>query len=142
MSRTYSYIAILQGKSGRDGLETDLEKTYDILEWKFIEDTLRDASLPRKMVDVITKMLRMSSCKLLWNGKSTGKIRLTRGLRQGNPMSPYLFMLCMDPLSQWIISKVKQGVWNPLKTSKGGVKLLHLFFADDFLLLLKQNMIN
>lgn len=52
----------------------------------------------------------------------------------GRPLSPYLFVLCMDRLSRWITGKVNEGRWGPLRTSPGrGVKLSHLFFADDIL---------
>lgn len=61
-------------------VKLDLEKAYDRLQWHFIEDTLRDAALPEKMVEVIMNMLRLSSYKLIWNGESTNTIKPSRGL--------------------------------------------------------------
>lgn len=51
-----------------------------------------------------------------------------------DPMSPYIFILCMKKLNQWISAKVEEGAWRPLRTSRGWVKISYLFFADDILL--------
>lgn len=86
------------------------------------------------MVNVIIKLLRSSSCRLLWNREATDVIKLSRGLRQGDPLSLYLFVLCMERFSKWILRKVEEGRWRPSKASGGGVRVSHLFFADDLFL--------
>ncbi|XP_072087958.1 uncharacterized protein [Arachis hypogaea] len=57
-----------------------------------------------------------------------------RGLRQGDPMSPYLFVLCMERLACYISHKVVEGVWKPVSVTRDGPKVSHLMFADDLLL--------
>lgn len=96
-------------------VKLDLRKAYDMLEWQFIEETLRDTSIPNKLIRVIMNILKRSFCKLLWNGKFTDVIKPTKGLRQGDPLSPYLFILCMERLSRWILGRVEEGRWRPLK---------------------------
>lgn len=115
-------------------IKMDLEKTYDRLEWKFIEETLIDASIPDNLIGVTMEMLRRSSCRLMWNGEATEAIKPTRGLRQGDLLSPYLFIMCMERLSRWVHQRVEEGNWRPLKASRGGPVVSHLFFADDILL--------
>lgn len=118
-------------------LKLDLEKAYDRMEWAFIEETWRDVSLPIGLITAIMSILRSSSCRLIWNNECTDSIMQTRGLRQGDPLSPYLFILCMDRLSQWIHLKVAQDEWKPLQASRGGPRVSHLMFADDVLLFSK-----
>lgn len=71
------------------------------------------------------------SLRILWNGKVTDKFKATRGVRQGDPLSPYLFVACMDKLAQLVEVRVQEGSWTPFPTSKGGPKTASLFFADD-----------
>lgn len=56
------------------------------------------------------------------------------GVTQGGPLSPYLFMLCMERLGHLIIEAINYGKWSPLWLSRKGPALSHLFFADDLLL--------
>lgn len=58
----------------------------------------------------------------------------SRNIQQGDSLSSYLFVLCMEVLSYYIHSAVENGHWNGIKLSRNGPKLSHLCFADDFLL--------
>lgn len=130
-------IHSLRNKHGKRGgmvLKIDLEKAYDRLEWPFIEETLRDVGLPNSMVDVIMKCVSSASFQLLWNGDCTETIGQTRGLRQGDPLSPYLFVLCLERLSQRIQQEVNKRTWRPLRASRSGTSISHIFFADDLML--------
>ena len=62
-----------------------------------------------------------------------------RGIRQGDSLSPYLFILCIDFLGQLIESKCAKNVQDPVKSSKSGLAFSYLFFADDLVLFVKAN---
>lgn len=115
-------------------VKIDLDKAYDMLEWSFVEGTVRDIALPEKIIDVIMSLLHRSSFKILFNGEITERIKTRHDLRQGDPLSPYLFILCLECLGHWIQHKVDVVVWRPLRASWGGMRISHLFFADDLLL--------
>lgn len=125
-------------KRGGMILKLDLEKAYDRLEWSFVEETLTDACIPRKLIRVILKIFQGSSCRLLWNREATKDFKPTRRLQQGNPLSLYIFVMCMQRLSSWIQKEVDTGRWKSLKTSRGGTAISHLFFADGILLFAKE----
>jgi hypothetical protein len=71
---------------------------------------------------------------ILVNGIPTGKIILNRGIRQGDPISLYLFLICAEVLSSSSLKADREGLLEGVSTSKRGPRLNHLFFADDSLL--------
>lgn len=121
-------------------IKVDLEKAYDRLKWDFIKDTLMDIGLPEKIVDVIRNCTTSSSMRMLWNGEALDEFLPSRGIRQGDPLSPYLFILCIERLFQMIGLAVKHNLWKPICLTKGGPKLSHFAFADDLLLFTKASL--
>lgn len=77
-----------------NGAKTKPWEGYDRMEWSFVEKTLRNASQPMQMINMIIKIIQQSSCSLLWNEERTNKIKPSRDLCQGEPLSSYLFVLC------------------------------------------------
>lgn len=75
-----------------------------------------------------------SSFAILWNGIATDTFKPTKGLRQGDPLSPYLFTIVMEKLSRAIQAQVDAGAWLAVPTGRNSLSLSHLFFADDLLL--------
>ena len=75
--------------------------------------------------------LRMST---VWNGKNLNWFKPTIGIRKGDAISPYLFVLCVERLRHLINHAVTKGRWKPIKLSKYGPPISHMFFVDDLLL--------
>ncbi|KAH0636123.1 hypothetical protein KY289_036038 [Solanum tuberosum] len=74
--------------------------------------------------------------------KNTSSDWVSRGIRQGHHMSPYLFIICMERLSRDINRKVDNKSWYPIKTTNSGPKISHLFFVDDPTLFARANILN
>ena len=123
-----------KNKKGVLAFKIDLEKAYDRVDWRFLNFMLSKFGFPSSIIQLIMFCVTSSSLSILWNGVRLPAFTPTRGLRQGDPMSPYLFILCMEGLSYLIQSKVESGDWKPMTVSRGGPKISHLLFADDVLL--------
>ena len=95
-----------RGKVGYMALKIDLEKAYDKLEWNFIR-----VNMPANLIDIIMSCISTVSTSLLFNVEALDPIYPSKGIRQGNPLSPYLFILCMDFLGQLIEEKCNDNLW-------------------------------
>lgn len=115
----------------------DLEKAYDSVSWDFLRDTPQFFNFPSAVIELIMFWVSSSSLTLLWNGLKLDPFAPSRGLRQGDPLSPYLFVLCMERLAILIQDAINQGHWLPVSISSNGPAISHLFFADDVLLFAK-----
>ena len=74
-------------------LKLDMSKAYDMVEWSFLEKLMIHVGLDRNMVRIIMSCLQPVSYFVLLNGQPVGNIKPSRGLCQGDPLSPYLFLL-------------------------------------------------
>ena len=85
-----------KGRTGYMAFKIDLEKAYEKLEWSFIRDMLIRVNLPMDIIDVIMSFVFTVSTSVLFNREALDLIFPSRGIRQGDPISLYLFILCMD----------------------------------------------
>ena len=92
------------------------------------------------IINLIWHCISSSSLDILWNGVSTGEFSPSRGTRQGDPLSPYLFVICMERLSHLISLAVEQGRWKLVVLSRGGPPISHLCFVDDLFLFAEASM--
>lgn len=68
------------------------------------------------------------------NGEVTDGFSPKNGIRQGDPLSPYIFVMCVEKLSHIIFDAVYRKKWKLVKSSQSGTAVSHLFFADDLVL--------
>lgn len=120
-------------------LKTDITKAYDKLEWGFLEETMRRMGFAGKWIHWIMACVTTVSYSVLINGSPHGHVIPERGIRQGDPMSPYLFILCAEVLSHMMNTAASRKQIQGLKICNQGTPITHLLFADDSLFFLLAN---
>ena len=128
------------GPKGHVALKPDLEKAYDRLEWSFIQETLEFFQIPPKLIRLIMNMISLTCFNIMWNGTPLSTIIPSGGICQGDLISPYLFILCLERLSILLEEVVRDKTIHSVNFT-GQIKISHLFFADDIFLFLKAKII-
>lgn len=98
-------------------IKVDLEKAYDRVWWEFVLDNLRDISFLDRFTNLVYDCIASSNMQVLFKDDSTDKFIPSSGLRQGDPLSPYLSVLAMERLSHLIHKAVSEGEWKPIRLS-------------------------
>jgi hypothetical protein len=139
----YELTHFLQNKrSGGDcyaALKLDMSKAYDRVEWHFLERMMERLGFDSRWINLIMQCVSTVSYKIKVNGDLTEEIVPTRGLRQGDPLSPYLFLICAEGFSGLLHEAESVGNLEGIIICEGAPSITHLLFADDSLLLLKVN---
>nr|CAN73960.1 hypothetical protein VITISV_023007 [Vitis vinifera] len=112
----------------------DIEKAYDSINWKFLMKVMRKMGFGDRWMKWIWWCISTASFSILVNGVLAGYFPNSRGLRQGDPLSPYLFVLGMEVLSAMLRRVVDGGFISGCNIQgRGGMEInvSYLLFADD-----------
>ncbi|XP_074344601.1 uncharacterized protein LOC141683748 [Apium graveolens] len=120
-----------QGKYGVAGLKIDVSKAFDRVEWGFIENMLVKFGFQPLWINRIMACVTTVSYSFLHNGEVFGSITPQRGIRQGDPISPYLYILCAEGLTSIINRNESVGLIHGATKARGAPSITYLLFADD-----------
>lgn len=123
-----------QKKSGSEGevaLKLDISKAYDRVEWVYLRQRLTRMGFEDKFIRWVMLCVTTVQYQVGFNGRTVGPISPKRGLRQGDPLSPYLFLLCVEGLSNSLTEAANNEEIHGCKISPAAPAITHLLFADD-----------
>ena len=128
-------------KNGQSGVvfKIDFEKAYDYVEWDFLDLVLEKKGFGSLWRKWILGCLSTVFFSIFINGRPRGKFKRSRGLRQGDPLSPFLFTLVVDVLGRLIDKSIQCRVIRGFIVEKDKVEVSHLQFAEDTLLFMEAN---
>ncbi|XP_031116658.1 uncharacterized protein LOC116020318 [Ipomoea triloba] len=135
---THQYLK--RKRQGRDGflaLKLDMSKAFDRVEWPLLQAMLHKFGFDNKWISLIMKCVSTVDYHIAHDGNLIGPILPTRGLRQGDPISPYLFIIIAEGLSAMIKNAESKGLLHGIQIARGAPKISHLLFADDSFLFCK-----
>jgi hypothetical protein len=112
-------------------LKVDMMKAYDRVEWNYLYGCLSRLGFSDAWISLVMRCVTSARYAVRVNGNLTEPVVPSRGIRQGDPISPYLFLLCMEGLSSLLHKQEVQGELQGLKNGRLGPAISHLLFADD-----------
>jgi hypothetical protein len=139
------FHTIKNERDGREGLcsiKLDMHKAYDRVEWPFLKEIMLKLGFHQEWVNLIMQCVSTVEYNVRINAEESESIKPTRGLRQGGPLSPYLFLLCTKGLNALLTHAEENGNITGVKFSKDAPPVTNLLFADDSLILMRANQHN
>nr|KYP33296.1 LINE-1 reverse transcriptase isogeny [Cajanus cajan] len=127
----YKIISKTQGKIGIVALKIDISKAFDRVNWTYLYALMTHMGFHSKWIHWMWMCLESMKFQVIVNGDSVCPTTLARGLRQGDPLSPYLFILCTEGISSLLRNAEAQGDIHGVKICKGAPQITHLLFGDD-----------
>ncbi|WZY87458.1 hypothetical protein YC2023_044193 [Brassica napus] len=112
-------------------VKTDMSKAYDRIEWSFLEKVLHQLGFDAIWINWVMECVTTVSYSYLINGAPYGRVSPNRGLRQGDPLSPYLFILCTEVLTGLCLQEQQHRRLGGLRVARKSPLVNHLLFADD-----------
>ncbi|XP_026410754.1 uncharacterized protein LOC113305978 [Papaver somniferum] len=116
------------------GLKLDMSKAFDRVEWSFLLSIFRQLGFHNDWISLIEQCISTSNISILINGSPSSTFSPTRGIRQGDPLSLFLFLFVMEAFSRLLQLNVDSGCLSGIRINQHCPVINHLFFADDCLL--------
>jgi len=120
-------------------LKLDMRKAYDRVEWSYLHAIMVKLGFHWRWVDMVMRLVTTVSFSVLFNGKQHECFKPSRGLRQGDPISPYLFLLAAEGLSSLLKSRNISSELQGIMVAPSAPAVNHLLFVDDCLLFFRAS---
>jgi hypothetical protein len=127
------------GKSGLCAVKLNMHKAYDLVEWIVLKNMMLTMGFSNTWVNLMMSCVTSVSYRVGFNSHETYSFVPTRELRQGDPLSPYLCLLCAEGLSSSLFLEEEVGGIEGIRVCRNAPLVSHLLFADDSLILMRAD---
>ncbi|XP_025693017.1 uncharacterized protein [Arachis hypogaea] len=118
-------------ESNEVAIKLDMNKAYDRLEWDFLQRVMEEFGFSKEWITLTMSCVKSATYRFKINGKLSTNIIPQRGLRQGDPLSPYLFILAAEYFTILMEKARKENLISGIKLAPTAPVITHLLFADD-----------
>ncbi|XP_026442503.1 uncharacterized protein LOC113342053 [Papaver somniferum] len=129
----------IKRKDGNIGLKLDISQAFDTMNWSFVLEVFRRYGFSERWCRWLLDILSSARISILLNSNPEGYFKINRGLRQGDPLSPLIFVLIEVVLSRNITKLFRDKKMTPM-VIRNGICPTHIFFADDIMIFCKGNL--
>ncbi|KAL8133792.1 hypothetical protein AgCh_009018 [Apium graveolens] len=129
------------GGEGDAALKLDISKTYDRVDWNYLRRRMQVMGFCDQWIKWMLMCVNTVSYDVCFNGGTIGPIIPSRGIRQGDPLSPYLFLFCVEGLSISLTNVVDREDIYGVKVTRTSPVISHLLFADYSFLFFRANQV-
>jgi hypothetical protein len=116
-------------------IKLDITKAFNSVRWEYLLEVLKQLGFSQRWRDILSLLWSTSSSRILLNGTVGGPIKHGRSLRQGDSLSPLLFILVIDPLQQLLDMATDRGLLHPISAEP--VKLRTSMYVEDTALFIR-----
>lgn len=120
-----------KGKESWMVQKLDMSKAYDRVKWKFLEVVLLKLGFDNKVVELFMSCMSLAQYQIIHSWGCFGSIVPRRGLRQGDSLSSYLFLICMEGLSALIQDYERRKLIKRIKVARSTPSISYMFFVED-----------
>lgn len=128
-----------KGSKAAVAIQLDLNKAYDRVCWDFLLKMMEKMGFDQKWIEWVQQCVCTVKFSITVNGSQVCNVTPGRGLRQGDPLSPYLFLMVADVFSMLLNKVISNKSLEGIKMRKKCPVVSHLLFADDSLIFLEAN---
>lgn len=122
-------------------IKLDMSKVYNRVEWEFLKAVMVQMEFNMQWIKLVMECMTTVSYSLLIMGEPQPIFKPTRSIRQGDPLSPYLFLICAEALFSLLFHAKRVGNISSVPIGSSPIKTSHIFFANNSLLFCKANSI-
>lgn len=110
--------------------KVDFAKAFDSVDWNYLLKMLNRMKFPQKWIQWIEGCVTTAKANVLVNGSPSGEFALERGLRQGDPISPFLYLVAAEGLNLITKKAIKEGLLQAARIGKLYVEISYIQYVD------------